>query len=477
MNVNDQFKGLWAWRRTWPAERLLSLQFAAPLAVLLAILVVATTEAGHRVEEIVNVQRDAAIDARLSIGRARSLTLQMESAKRGYMLTGRPEYRRPFDESSREIAQLLVKLKEQVAQAPTKQATLGQLVEAIELKLDEMNEVLRLFDAGERQRAIDLTLTDIGREQMVRINALVDAAAKELSGTLVDATQRREQVKFWSRLVQYTLVLASLGALWVLRRMSRERERERREYTRSLAVERDKLEEQVARRTLELSELARHLQTVREDERSRLARDLHDELGGLLTAAKLDVARVRKRLPGATQEVTERIDHLAQSLDAGIALKRRIIEDLRPSSLTHFGLKRTLEIQCEEFHKLSGVHVEASIADLELSDDRELAIYRFVQEALTNVAKYAQARTVWITLEKVGSDAQIRVQDDGVGFDPERIRPNAHGLAGMRFRVKSFGGQWLMQSAPGQGSLLQARIPLTEAPAARAAATLQPTPA
>lgn len=463
MNGVNQFKGLLQWRRLWPSRRLLSLQWAAPLAVVLAILVVATTEAGHQAEQVVNLQRDTALDTRLAVSRIRSLTLQMESAKRGYMLTSQPGYRAPFDESSRAIAQLLAQLKEQVAHEPSRHATLGQLIEAVELKMTEMNDVLRLFDAGERQRAIDLILTDIGREQMVRINGLADATAQEMSGAYADATQRREQIKLWSRVVQYTLVLVSLAALWVLMRMSQDRERERLEYTRALAAERDKLEDTVALRTRGLSELARHLQSVREDERSRLARDLHDELGGLLTAAKLDVARVRKRLPGAGQEVVERIDHLAQTLDAGIALKRRIIEDLRPSSLAHFGLKRTLEIQCEDFARLSGVKVETAIADLELTDDRELAIYRFVQEALTNVAKYARARTVWITLEPMGSTAQIQVRDDGIGFDPERVRPDAHGLSGMRFRVNSHGGEWLVQSAPGQGTLLQARMPLKSA--------------
>ena len=109
----------------------------------------------------------------------------------------------------------------------------------------------------------------------------------------------------------------------------------------------------MARRTAELTDLARHLQTVREDERGFLARELHDELGGLLTAAKLDVARLRKRLDTGQPEVAERIVHLGQTLDAGIALKRRIIEDLRPSSLANLGLQRALEILCEEFAQRS----------------------------------------------------------------------------------------------------------------------------
>ena len=105
------------------------------------------------------------------------------------------------------------------------------------------------------------------------------------------------------------------------------------------------LEQEVAARTAQLTELAQHLQTVREDERSRLARELHDELGALLTAAKLDVARLKSRLgASAAPRLAERLAHLNDALNGGIALKRSIIEDLRPSSLSNLGLVAALEI-------------------------------------------------------------------------------------------------------------------------------------
>jgi signal transduction histidine kinase len=203
------------------------------------------------------------------------------------------------------------------------------------------------------------------------------------------------------------------------------------------------------------------LQTVREDERSHLARELHDELGGLLTAAKLDVARVRKRLAGSGPEAAERIDHLSQTLDAGIALKRRIIEDLRPSSLDNLGLPRTLEILCSDFARAADVQLSTEIAELPLRGEPALAIYRLVQEALTNIAKYARARHVQVRLSEVGGRAQVQVRDDGVGFDPSTaLRQRGHGLSGMRFRMQSCGGDWLLDSAPGRGTLVQASVPL-----------------
>ncbi|MFO1288953.1 MAG: ATP-binding protein, partial [Rubrivivax sp.] len=189
----------------------------------------------------------------------------------------------------------------------------------------------------------------------------------------------------------------------------------------------------------------------------------HDELGGLLTAAKLDMARVRKRLAGAPPEVLERIEHLGEMLDGGIALKRRIIEDLSPSSLSNLGLQRTLEMHCAEFGKRAEVQMQTSIAEVPgLAEDRELAVFRFVQEALTNVAKYARARHVQVSLAPDGDEhVCVQVRDDGVGFDTEATTRNgAHGLAGMRFRVQSCGGEWLLRSTPGAGTFVQARLPV-----------------
>ena len=103
--------------------------------------------------------------------------------------------------------------------------------------------------------------------------------------------------------------------------------------------------------------------------------------------------------------------------------------------------------------------MEADIADIGLTDERELAIYRFVQEALTNVAKYARARHVRVSVQPQGEHVRVEVSDDGVGFDTGQAHNGAHGLAGMKFRVQSCGGQWLVESAPGQGTRVQALLP------------------
>ncbi len=153
--------------------------------------------------------------------------------------------------------------------------------------------------------------------------------------------------------------------------------------------------------------------------------------------------------------------HLVKTLDEGIALKRRIIEDLRPSSLSNLGLKAALEILCTEFAERSELEVETAVDELQLDDAGKLTVYRLVQEALTNVAKYARAATVNVSVKARGAWAEIDVSDDGVGFDPDAARAAAHGLAGMRFRVQSSQGELKIKSRPGHGTTIQARLPLT----------------
>ena len=253
-----------------------------------------------------------------------------------------------------------------------------------------------------------------------------------------------------------TLNLLALGlALWQTRALARAQ----RQQQQRVDQERGRLEDQVAQRTAELTERARHLQTAREDERDRLARDLHDELGSLLTSAKLDAARIRSRLAGGSPEALERLAHLVSTLDSVIALKRDITEDLRPSSLGHLGLVATLEILSREFGERAGLAMHCTLAPVALEAPAELMVYRLVQEALNNIGKHAQASQVWLSLSEDAGWVEVSVRDDGVGFDPAARSPLSHGLLGMRFRVEAEQGVLQVQASPGRGTHIVARWP------------------
>ncbi len=437
--------------------------YFGPVAVALAVLVLAVNEFGYySVQQLVQ-QNTVILEARALADQVQETALMMESAERGYMLTEREAYLEPYVELNRQFEPLIKQVLALAERYPRQSEKLKALAEAAQRKKSEMVEVLTRFQSGNRAGAMDLTLTEIGRENMVRVNQIANEIKAEESEAFRRGRQLGTDVRFWSRIGITGLVLLFVAVVFALLRARRERELERERYLTQLSAERDKLERQVDRRTNELTQLALHLQRVREDERGHLARELHDELGGLLTAAKLDVARVRKRVDGSGPEVAERLQHLTQTLDTGIALKRRIIEDLRPSALGDLGLQRTLEIQCTEFAQRSETRVLAEIADLQLDPERALTVYRVLQEALTNIAKYAQASEVRVQLQRADGLAQLRVQDNGLGFNPRQVSEGHHGLSGMRFRVRSCGGDLLVSSAPGQGTTIEATLPMTPA--------------
>jgi signal transduction histidine kinase len=330
---------------------------------------------------------------------------------------------------------------------------------AAENKLSELAQAIRLYDEGKREAATNIVLTSASNVQMETITALSaelrDRESRDLEARRADLYLTLRQ----SRIGIALLSAISLLALFMYLRQTFALERQRQMQQHLLRAERDRLEIEVAQRTTQLTELNHHLQTAREDERNRLARDLHDELGALLTSAKLDAARIKPRLAAAAPEVQERLAHLVGALDSSIALGRRIIEDLRPSTLIHLGLVATLEILAREFSERSGVEVHCTLAPVKLEATTELVVYRLLQEAVTNITKYAKARNVWVTLADHDGQVKISVRDDGVGFDASAQPGSAYGLVGMRFRVEAEGGTMAVVSAPGQGTLIRVTLP------------------
>ncbi len=255
------------------------------------------------------------------------------------------------------------------------------------------------------------------------------------------------------------LTLMALAALLLYLRNARTLSNHQEKAKAAGQAVREQLEREVAQRTAELTDLTRYLLNAREDERSRLARNLHDDLGALLTSAKLDAARIKPRLAKAAPETLELLAHLVSALNSSVALGRDIIENLRPSALSNLGLTETLEILAREFAENSGVQVDCKLEPVTVTEAGGLMVYRLVQEALTNISKYAQARQVWISLSTLGGQVRISVRDDGQGFDT-RLKPvSVYGLVGMRFRVNAEGGVLVVTSAPGQGTLIEATLP------------------
>jgi PAS domain S-box-containing protein len=247
---------------------------------------------------------------------------------------------------------------------------------------------------------------------------------------------------------------------------------ERKRAEEALRRTRNELEARVAERTQALRELAKHLEVVREAERKRIAREIHDELGSLLVALKMDLQWLSKRLEGRA-DLQHKCQGMGQLIDTAVDKVGRIITDLRPSILDHQGLWAALEWQAQEFIDSSELdatlqlHVSAGVPTPE--GGVAIAVFRIFQEMLCNVARHAQARSVRLHIAVDGPPAPVlylEVRDDGVGAQAQALNAaDSFGVIGMRERAAQFGGKLSIDSAPGQGTRVRLTMPLEEATA------------
>lgn len=439
------------------------MKLALPAAAVLALLMTGISELSYRASKQQLDHLSVKGQARLREVELLQRLSDAESGKRGYLLVGGDAYMKPYQQARPDIDRMLGEMHTLYTRIGDQQgqAHLQELARLVDAKFAEMDEVLRLFNSGKHEAALGVVRADIGRDLMDQVRQSVRDQVRQENTVIAVGLQDVYRTLMLNRLGVGAMTLISLTLLMLFLRQGRELARQREQRQAEVVAERDRLEAEVARRTLDLSELTRHLQSAREDERARLARELHDELGALLTAAKLDVARLKPRLQQELPDLAPRLVHLTDTLNSGIALKRRIIEDLRPSTLSTLGLIPALEILCQEVAERSGLKIDKSLQAVQLTASAQLTVYRFVQEALTNAVKYAQARTVQVELGSTGDQVCISVRDDGVGFDPAHTRMGSHGLRGMRFRVESERGEFRITSAPGAGTCLHALLPVS----------------
>lgn len=436
--------------------------FALPLAVLAAIVVIGINEAAYERSSAALVSLGERSQTRTTIQTLWRLLVDAETGQRGYLLTGRRDYLKPYEHAVSSVGQSLDQLQATYAKDAEALPVLTHVAELTAGKLSELQSTLAQYERGGPWRSI----IESGQGQQA-----MDRLREESARLLEIETGRveRERAEVLSTLrasrigVNAMTALALFALVLFLRHQSR-LDADQRRHASALQGERDRLETQVQRRTDELTRLAQYLQTAREDERSRLARELHDELGALLTAAKLDVARLKRSIGLASaSEVETRIAHLNRTIHEGIELKRRIIEDLRPSSLSNLGLVAALEIHAREVAQRANLHIDLALDPVSLGDAGDITVYRLVQESLTNIVKYAQASLVRIELRAQGGDARISVRDNGRGFDAAAAGASrTHGLMGMRYRVEAVGGTMKIDSAPGRGTEIIATLPLAD---------------
>jgi PAS domain S-box-containing protein len=211
----------------------------------------------------------------------------------------------------------------------------------------------------------------------------------------------------------------------------------------------------------ELRELSARVLEAREEEKTRIARELHDELGQLLTALKMDLGWLRERAP-LEADIQSRMKEMGELLDRTVSSTRRISADLRPLMLDDLGLADAAGWLVDDFAKRSGVACRIDLAELpEVSKAVGTALYRSLQESLTNIARHAGAKNAWVVIGAANGSIHLEVEDDGRGFAPEDLaKSRSLGLKGMRERIAFLGGTLELARAPRGGTRLRLSVPL-----------------
>lgn len=439
-----------------PVRRRLHLTLAFGIAILIATLVASYMQASAGLEALsrvalTNLHTDHVDQLRLHMAQAQSIS-------RGYAITRDPEYLDRFNATARvirdDIQSISADIKDEIA--------IDRLVKTALESVAYMEIQIRRATRGETQEKQSVLHSS---RIMARYAAEHRAVRRTL--TMQNMIDVRQSVTSFrqTQIVTVVLAVAALVLLLLAITENQKQYRLRRKINQMLVAEKDNLERMVSDRTAELTTLASYLTEVRETEKLHLARELHDELGALMTAAKLDSDWIERKLPEETRAlVAHRLARLRQSLASGIALKRRITNDLRPALLFDLGLIEALRVLAGEFNQGDELVLNLDLPENEtqFAEDVALSVFRIVQEALTNIRKYAHAKQVDITLQIQAGVIDLTIKDDGVGFDTAQLKLGRHGLAGIKHRVFAHGGKLTIQSSA-SGTTLHAEVPLLPA--------------
>jgi len=447
---------------------------AAPPQVLLALLLTAVVSVvvlavSELAASRVNLGRGEAMELReraTHVSELRQALVQAESAQRGYLLTQDQRYLQPLKDAAARAEKAAINLQ---ASSMNDRAALQRAVDIVALgnrKLDETRVTVTQAEQGRLDLAMSVIKGGFGIQLMEDLVARCNALENEQLAALRTKQDDITESLLLQRVGVGIVVLINLGFLAMLANMMIRQFTLREQHRAELEHQAGLLEKSVTERTEELSALSTYLQTSSEREKARLARDLHDELGGILTSAKLDVSWLEGNSKATDPEVVPRLKRVADVLDEAVDLKRRVVENLRPSLLDHLGLGAALGWYVGDTCRKAGLKYELIPPDEGdvLPPEMSIAMYRLVQEGLTNCIRYAQATAVEVVIERVTGGYELRVADNGIGIRDFRANHLSHGIAGMRQRARALGGRFEIHTGPGQGTTIEAFFPLVEQP-------------
>ncbi|MCB5191774.1 CHASE3 domain-containing protein [Methylobacillus arboreus] len=393
---------------------------------------------------------------------------QAESAQRGYLLNQRAELVAAFDqaiEASRRHIQKIEGLftSQNVAmKGKQEQNWLIALNSSLEAKNAEMKLAISLLQSGKEEEAMQLARLDQGIVEMAKF--------MQYSQTLLDqqyeAQEKLVKKRAQTIAITRTAVIGSalillLLVIMVIRQLVQEMN-SRDHLRQQLARDCEAYEERIRNNSHMMKTLALDYQSDVERARQKLARDLHDELGSILTATKMDISWTIRRIKDQDPELVEKLEKTMRYLNQGIHFKRQVVQNLHPSIITTIGFWPALKSLIEDMAERNEWELDLILPDahIELPETIGLIAYRVVQESLNNASKYAYATKVSVHMVEALDYLKLEIEDNGVGVDLDKEKSTTHGLSGIRNRIMAIGGRVDITSAPNQGFYLLAIIPI-----------------
>ena len=389
-----------------------------------------------------------------------------ESAQKSYLLTRSKEYFKPYDEATGQINWHLKRINTlldntDLDKHPDMQAVMTELSSSIAKKSAEMSVTMDLAKKRQFDKALAVVGLDSGIKESRNIAMLSKKFEEQVLNYRLELTDDRNNTGRVMRWVVMAgpLIFVSLVVL-VIRRLLRELAEKENLYVR-LSDENLEYEHNIQSLTTRLQGQALQAQTNIERERYQLARELHDELGSLLTAIKMDISWAAKSLKDQMPQVTEKLKKTNLYLDRSINFKREIVQSLHPSMIKSFGLIASLQNLIDEAAARNQWEMDVIMPDQEMhiNETLDLIIYRLVQESLNNCSKYAEATRVSVHLMHDEQYIKLEIVDNGIGFDPESMNSKSTGIGGMCNRVESIGGHYEISSGPNQGASTRVLLP------------------
>lgn len=437
-------------------------------AMVLALFAVIFTDAwivsiGEQDNKINQIRHNVTM-----LNQLRTNLVRAESAQRGYLLTQRDAYVEPFNEAVRlareDIKGIEGLVTEETAtmQQKTQRAWLLAVASRLEAKANEMQTTLHLTKIGKFREALQVLQLDQGLVEMKEFlgytQTLLDKQNEALD-TLI--AKRKNSVGFARASLIASVLVLFLLVIMVVKQLLHEMAT-RDQLRQQLSQELLNYESQLESSTELLKTLALDYQSDVERERQKLARELHDELGSILTATKMDVSWVIRKAKESAPEITEKLKKTMRYLDQGIQFKRQVVQDLHPSMIGTFGFWPAMRMLIEDMAERNRWEMDMMLPDenTQLSETIGLIAYRVVQETLNNASKYAKASKVAVHIMVELNFLKLEIEDNGVGMDLSAADGSTLGFSGMRHRVMAIGGRLEITSTPGEGVITQAMIPL-----------------